>query len=380
MTDLLSRKLTPLFLALSLGACGADAVDEDLAEGEPLTDAEIAALEEGKADLAPAVRRALPAGARHLYFGNMDRAYLTEDVDSPEREDLAYRWFLAKAGNEFKVGGSVVDAEGFPVAGVHVGYKLQRLYRYGRNYRWYVVASGDGDGAAWRKYTPSRSGGTGVYLLTMTASPLPQQLDVGLSCRGGTQSCAPSLQPGESCGGDTRGPRRSCDEGLFCQYTLEAQCGHADAPGTCTIKPEICPRGIRYMPMCGCDGRTYDGGCGAAQAGVSVLRWGTCDVDVLGEWEGRTAQGSRYHYTFNADGSFVSMYQPACLFATPPCGIRIAANAGRYEAYTAGEIFLGYSDGPRNGQTATFSVSGAGQDQTLTGNDYGVDLTLGRQP
>jgi hypothetical protein len=70
---------------------------------------------------------------------------------------------------------------------------------------------------------------------------------------------------GEICG--TRGAL-PCGDGLFCDFPTTANCGRADAPGTCAPKPEICDARVHHV--CGCDGTTYENECAAHRAGVSV--------------------------------------------------------------------------------------------------------------
>lgn len=66
----------------------------------------------------------------------------------------------------------------------------------------------------------------------------------------------------------------SCDAGEYCNYEPEANCGRADATGTCAPQPEFCTE--QYQPVCGCDGQTYGNACKAAEAGVSVEFEGEC--------------------------------------------------------------------------------------------------------
>jgi hypothetical protein len=94
-----------------------------------------------------------------------------------------------------------------------------------------------------------------------------------LDCHSANGECAAQAQPGEACGGIAN---FGCDQGLFCDYTPEAMCGWADAPGTCARRAEVCPMFI--SEVCGCDGMTYSNRCVASSEGVAVLHDGPCET------------------------------------------------------------------------------------------------------
>jgi hypothetical protein len=79
-----------------------------------------------------------------------------------------------------------------------------------------------------------------------------------------------ALREGQLCG--TRGVRGECGEGLYCAY--RQNCGADDSGGTCSKKTPMCTR--IYLPVCGCDNKTYGNECTAAAAGVSVAKSGEC--------------------------------------------------------------------------------------------------------
>jgi hypothetical protein len=65
----------------------------------------------------------------------------------------------------------------------------------------------------------------------------------------------------------------SCGPDAYCA-SLGHACRAPDGYGVCARRPTICPE--IFIPVCGCDGRTYPNDCQAERAGSSVSHRGAC--------------------------------------------------------------------------------------------------------
>ncbi len=72
------------------------------------------------------------------------------------------------------------------------------------------------------------------------------------------------------------GPHHHCADNSGCgrRHYCYTGPGNCDAEGYCTERPQVCFE--LYIPVCGCDGRTYTNSCFAAMAGVNVAYSGVC--------------------------------------------------------------------------------------------------------
>jgi len=66
-----------------------------------------------------------------------------------------------------------------------------------------------------------------------------------------------------------------CSGGEYCKYP-NGTCHEGGLKGECVKIPEICTQ--IYMPVCGCDDKTYSSSCSAERNSVSIKSEGECPV------------------------------------------------------------------------------------------------------
>jgi hypothetical protein len=94
-------------------------------------------------------------------------------------------------------------------------------------------------------------------------------LALALSAKG-LSGVANAAGAGETCAGVAN---LSCDAGLWCEPQA-GQCAGADIASNCVRVPDFCNMAI--IPVCGCDGKTYNNDCERRRAKAQKSHDGAC--------------------------------------------------------------------------------------------------------
>lgn len=126
---------------------------------------------------------------------------------------------------------------------------------------------------------------------------------------------------------------RNCPKASYCSKP-EGQC---NGKGMCEPGPRVCPE--NYLPVCGCNEKTYYNSCWAAAAGVSLKVQGTCASAVKCKSNAQCGTGdfcSKPDGKCDAEGICTQRPVLCPPDATPVCGCDGKTYGSRCEAFLAG--------------------------------------------
>src|ERR1043166_2817333 len=80
----------------------------------------------------------------------------------------------------------------------------------------------------------------------------------------------------------------TCGANQWCDFPVGSICGLGDQLGVCKPRPQVCTD--QFIPVCGCDGKTYSNACQAAAGGTDVAYAGACRSPITAVGGGAAGQ------------------------------------------------------------------------------------------
>ena len=161
-------------------------------------------------------------------------------------------------------------------------------------------------------------------------------------------ACASEASPLPEASGSSAAPFEipigcsECTQNEICKMPIGA-CEQSAMLGACVARPQLCP--LVLMPVCGCDGVTYNNGCEALRAGVNIAYERACNPFFCGGSEGLGCGPNEYCAAADCGALGFCVDRPTSCgqlpeAATPVCGCDHKDYASACEAHAAGVTVL----------------------------------------